>query len=67
MLLTAPVCMRLLICHLDACSLYLVFEHLDLDLKKFMDSNKNWNQDHQLIKVELPCCDSLSICTPWSD
>jgi hypothetical protein len=34
--------------------LYLVFEHLDLDLKKFMDSNKNWNQDQQLIKVNLP-------------
>jgi cyclin-dependent kinase 2 len=34
-------------------SLYLVFEHLDLDLKKFMDSNKNWNQDHQLIKLYL--------------
>lgn len=38
-----------------------MFEHLDLDLKKFMDSNKNWNQDHQLIKVSLPVFDSAAV------
>lgn len=31
--------------------LYLVFEFLDLDLKKHMDSNPNLSQDHQLIKL----------------
>ena len=35
-------------------SLYLVFEHLDLDLKKFMDSNTSFHQDHELIKVLPP-------------
>jgi cyclin-dependent kinase 2 len=54
----------ILTCCLNACSLYLVFEHLDLDLKKFMDSNKNWNQDHQLIKVRLQLHMAVSICTP---
>lgn len=34
------------------CSLYLVFEHLDLDLKRYMDENKDtFNRNHRLIKV----------------
>lgn len=32
-------------------SLYLVFEHLDLDLKKHMDTNRHFGRDHQLVKV----------------
>lgn len=37
------------------CSLYLVFEHLDLDLKRYMDENKDtFNRNHRLIKVRHP-------------
>jgi hypothetical protein len=31
--------------------LYLVFEYLDLDLKKLMDGMPNFSSDHRLIKV----------------
>ena len=31
--------------------LYLVFEYLDLDLKKHMDSNPHFGRNHQLLKV----------------
>lgn len=37
-------------------SLYLVFEHLDLDLKKYMDCNKDFCKDHQLVKVRCSLC-----------
>lgn len=42
--------------------LYLVFEYLDLDLKKHMDSHPNFGTDHSLVKVSL--CDRLpyAIC-----
>ena len=40
--------------------LYLVFEFLDLDLKKHMDSHPNFGNDHQLVKVKL-LADLLSI------
>lgn len=33
--------------------LYLVFEFLDLDLKKHMDSNPDICRDHRLVKVSL--------------
>ena len=33
--------------------LYLVFEYLDLDLKKHMDSHPNFGTDHRLVKVRL--------------
>ena len=33
--------------------LYLVFEYLDLDLKKHMDSHPNFGANHQLVKVAL--------------
>lgn len=32
--------------------LYLVFEYLDLDLKKHMDSHPNFGANHQLVKVK---------------
>ena len=32
--------------------LYLVFEYLDLDLKKHMDSHPNFGTNHQLVKVD---------------
>ena len=35
--------------------LYLVFEFLDLDLKKHMDSNPEICKDHRLVKVRS-CC-----------
>ena len=31
--------------------LYLVFEYLDLDLKKHMDSHPTFGTDHRLVKV----------------
>ncbi len=34
--------------------LYLVFEFLDLDLKKHMDANPHLCQDHRLVKVPPP-------------
>lgn len=34
--------------------LYLVFEFLDLDLKKLMDSSPGFNKEHRVIKVRLP-------------
>ena len=37
--------------------LYLVFEFLDLDLKKHMDANPHLCKDHRLVKV--PCNDFL--------
>lgn len=33
--------------------LYLVFEYLDLDLKKHMDSHPNFGTDHRVVKVSL--------------
>lgn len=33
--------------------LYLVFEYLDLDLKKHMDSHPNFGRDHRLVKVSF--------------
>ena len=33
--------------------LYLVFEFLDLDLKKHMDANPHLCRDHRLVKVRL--------------
>ena len=35
--------------------LYLVFEFLDVDLKKHMDSNPQLYRDHSVIKVRLGC------------
>lgn len=32
--------------------LYLVFEYLDLDLKKLMDALPGFSSDHRLIKVD---------------
>ncbi len=58
--------------------LYLVFEFLDLDLKKHMDANPHLCQDHRLVKVPHPNpspshrCQSdpasrmLSTCRPYS-
>lgn len=40
---------------ITARSLYLVFEHLDLDLKKYMDSNKDFCKNHGLVKVRASC------------
>lgn len=40
--------------------LYLVFEYLDLDLKKHMDSHPAFGTDHRLVKV-CPGCEF--ICT----
>lgn len=34
-------------------SLYLVFEHLDLDLKRHMDMERTFGQDHQIVKLYL--------------
>ena len=33
--------------------LYLVFEFLDLDLKKHMDTNPHLCKDHRIVKVTL--------------
>ncbi len=33
--------------------LYLVFEYLDLDLKKHMDCNPNFGRNHTLLKVSI--------------
>jgi cyclin-dependent kinase 2 len=33
--------------------LYLVFEYLDLDLKKHMDCNPNFGRNHTLLKVSM--------------
>lgn len=35
--------------------LYLVFEYLDLDLKKLMDALPGFSSDHRLIKVQQAC------------
>lgn len=37
--------------------LYLVFEYLDLDLKKHMDSSPDFAKDLRLIKVTLQSSD----------
>jgi cyclin-dependent kinase 2 len=37
--------------------LYLVFEYLDLDLKKLMDGMPTFSSDHRLIKVSCIMCD----------
>ena len=34
--------------------LYLVFEFLDLDLKKHMDTNPHLCKDHRIVKVSPP-------------
>ena len=46
--------------------LYLVFEYLDLDLKKHMDSHPNFGTDHSLVKVSACARRSLvwvAMCT----
>jgi hypothetical protein len=46
-----PVSCRLYdVIHADK-RLYLVFEYLDLDLKKLMDALPGFSSDHRLIKV----------------
>ena len=47
--------------------LYLVFEYLDLDLKKYMDSNPRFNRDHRIIKVgfHLPINTFLNCQCLW--
>lgn len=42
--------------------LYLVFEYLDLDLKKHMDSHPNFGTDHRLVKVSPLLSDLLLKC-----
>lgn len=46
--------------------LYLVFEYLDLDLKKHMDSCPEFSKDPRLVKVSkisIICCRfALSLC-----
>jgi len=42
--------------------LYLVFEFLTMDLKKYLDSIKERSMDPKLLKVLLPiCCICLSL------
>jgi len=50
--LTSPVLLCRLhdVIHADR-RLYLVFEYLDLDLKKLMDGMPTFSSDHRLIKV----------------
>ena len=40
-------------------ALWLVFEHLDLDMKQFMDTHPQFREEHGLIKVR-----QLVRCTP---
>lgn len=40
--------------------LYLVFEYLDLDLKKLMDALPGFSSDHRLIKVN-PAATKVSV------
>ena len=47
--------------HNDKC-IYLVFEYLDLDLKKHMDSSADF-KNHRIVKVSLS---SLSLCFEFS-
>lgn len=59
---TDPVSIAVVLCRLEDVvhsdkKLYLVFEYLDLDLKKHMDSHPNFGTDHRLVKVRL--CDGL--------
>jgi hypothetical protein len=47
--------------------LYLVFEYLDLDLKKLMDALPGFSSDHRLIKVRvhpahLQCIWEFTVC-----
>lgn len=42
--------------------LYLVFEYLDLDLKKHMDSCPELSKDPRLVKVILPCSRHIHAC-----
>ena len=53
--------------------LYLVFEFLDLDLKKHMDTNPDLCKDHRVVKVRLflvlkhtllPACGPFMLGTP---
>jgi serine/threonine protein kinase len=48
--LLACICRLYDVIHCDR-KLYLVFEFLDLDLKKLMDSTPGFSKDHRLIKV----------------
>ncbi len=47
---------------ITARSLYLVFEHLDLDLKKYMDCNKDFCKNHGLVKVRASCVTPGAAC-----
>jgi hypothetical protein len=44
--------------------LYLVFEFLDLDLKKMMDTTPGFSKDHRLIKV-TSLASPLAGCHVW--
>ena len=55
---THPISALVFLCRLEDVvhsnkKLYLVFEYLDLDLKKHMDSHPNFGTDHRLVKVSL--------------
>lgn len=43
--------------------LYLVFEYLDLDLKKLMDALPGFSSDHRLIKVGTSDCEEQEVHT----
>jgi cyclin-dependent kinase 2 len=47
------VCRLQDVVHNDKC-IYLVFEYLDLDLKKHMDSSSDF-KNHRIVKVRFPC------------
>jgi cyclin-dependent kinase 2 len=50
--------------HNDKC-IYLVFEYLDLDLKKHMDSSPDF-KNHRVVKVRFSSChDTLAIPSPF--
>ena len=44
--------------------LYLVFEYLDLDLKKHMDSHPTFGTDHRLVKVWKTSLHNPGVCVP---
>ena len=46
-------------------ALWLVFEHLDLDMKQFMDTHPQFREEHGLIKVpQLADCVNLGLLQP---
>ena len=58
-LMASRVACRLLDVIHDERALWLVFEHLDLDMKQFMDTQPQFREEHGLIKVrQLVRCTS---------